>query len=67
MLDIMKRAFGGGEAAPISRRDAVIAPAAVAATAALAPFRAAHLGAQLCGSHLFASTRRAGADGILRL
>ena len=41
MLDIMKRAFGGGGAIPISRRDALIAPAAVAATAALAPFRVA--------------------------
>ena len=41
MLDIMKRAFGGGEAMHVSRRDALIAPAAVAATAALAPFRAA--------------------------
>ena len=41
MLDIMKQAFAGGEAMRISRRDALIAPAAVAATAALAPFRAA--------------------------
>ncbi|MDE0245008.1 MAG: hypothetical protein OXM59_06655, partial [Gammaproteobacteria bacterium] len=37
----MKRAFGGGEALRVSRRDALIAPAAGAAAAALAPFHAA--------------------------
>ena len=42
MLDIMKRAFGGGEGKCMSRRDALVFPAAVAATAALAPFRSAH-------------------------
>ena len=44
MLDIMKRAFGGGQALKLSRRDTLVLPVAGAATAAaatLAPFRVA--------------------------
>ncbi|MXW73749.1 MAG: hypothetical protein F4002_06035, partial [Chromatiales bacterium] len=46
MLDIMKRAFGGGAALCMSRRDALVLPAAGAAALALAPFRPAQAGAQ---------------------
>ncbi len=45
MLDIMKRAFGDGEALPLSRRNALIVPAVGAAAAALAPFRSAQAAA----------------------
>lgn len=40
MLDIMKRAFGGGETPSVSRRDALVLPAAGTAAVVLAPYRA---------------------------